>query len=249
MNAQLNTLVCEPQLLLTGSITVSNKATDDTCVACNAPLEVEPTLIEEGEYRESVSAPDVTKLDDRPLDQLITAKADDISCHHREAIRHREAETVCWRLLVPLLDEVQQRLSNRGNKSKTNYTTYLRSKGLNPATVRSWRRRLRQEKAAATESVEQREESTETPLTVNDERDAHLVAPIVRYTNADPAGRLPKGAAPEWELGCLAMSRYKYQRIEGLPDDGYSVSDLDRVMFKENEEISFARTSPSPLHS
>jgi hypothetical protein len=84
-------------------------------------------------------------------------------------------------------------------------------------------------------------------LTVNDERDAHLVAPILRYTNADPStGRLPQDVAPEWELGCLAMSRYKYQRIEGLPDDGYTVSDLDIVMFKENEEISFARTSPRP---
>jgi hypothetical protein len=85
-------------------------------------------------------------------------------------------------------------------------------------------------------------------LTVNDERDAHVVVPVLLYTNAHATGRLPKGAAPEWELGCLAMSRTTYQRIQRLPDDGFSIADLDIVMFKEgkNEEISFARTSPRP---
>jgi hypothetical protein len=83
-------------------------------------------------------------------------------------------------------------------------------------------------------------------LTAIDERDAHVVVPILRYTNADPAGRMQKGASVEWELSCLAMSRTTYQRIQRLPDDGYSVSDLDIVMFNENEEISFARTSPRP---
>jgi hypothetical protein len=83
-------------------------------------------------------------------------------------------------------------------------------------------------------------------LTVNDERDAHVVLPILRYLNADPSGRLPKDTKVEWDLCCLAMSRTKYQRIQRLPDDRYSLSDIDVILFKENEEISFARIAPRP---
>jgi hypothetical protein len=52
---------------------------------------------------------------------------------------------------MPLLDEKQKLLTSRGKKSEENITAFLLRNGLNPSTVRSWRRRLKKEQAALLE--------------------------------------------------------------------------------------------------
>ena len=119
---------------------------DDTCVACNAGDGI--SLVDKHDTDGIINAANtgsVSDLDDTALDNLITSAVDEVLLHQNEANEHQHAEVMCWRALVPLLDEKQHRLSKPGKKSATNYTSYLQSQNLNPSTVRSWRRRLKQE--------------------------------------------------------------------------------------------------------
>lgn len=122
----------------------SSSPVENTCVAATQ-LPIRTASARPGDDAENVVASDLTKVDDRNLDELIAGKAVDICLHQRKASGHREAEKACWRDVIPLLDEMRKRLTLRGKKSEKNYTTFLRAKGLNPSTVRSWRRRLQLE--------------------------------------------------------------------------------------------------------
>ncbi len=136
---------------------------ENTCVAATQ-LPIRTASARPGDDAENVVASDLTKVDDRNLDELIAGKAVDICLHQRKAGGHREAEKACWRDVIPLLDEMRKRLTLRGKKSERNYTTFLRAKGLNPSTVRSWRRRLQLEiDSAADGPVGSKEESPGAP--------------------------------------------------------------------------------------
>jgi hypothetical protein len=117
----------------------------ETSVADNATQQSEPTPDKESD---APDVPEIADIDEHALDQLILAKAKVICRHQGKADAHQEAEGVCWRELMPLLDEKQKLLTSRGKKSEKNITAFLRSNGLNPSTVRSWRRRLKKEQAA-----------------------------------------------------------------------------------------------------
>lgn len=135
-------------------------ATEDTCVACNATQKIE--LVPEFELglpKES----DATEINEQELDRRISEMAGEIERHHRESGSHAEAESACWRDLMPLIDEKQKLLTRRGKKSEKNLTAFLSRNGLNPSTVRSWRRRLKKEQAAPPEpeSVDIAEESSD----------------------------------------------------------------------------------------
>jgi hypothetical protein len=136
----------------------SSVVAEDTSVACNAtPLtNVDPKT--EGDDRHGST--DLTDITERELDGLISARAAEIQVHHREADSHTQAEYLCWRDLMPLLDEKQKRLTSRGKKSDKNFTTFLLRNNLNPNTVRSWRRRLKKEMEPGQETLENDEAST-----------------------------------------------------------------------------------------
>jgi hypothetical protein len=141
----------------------SSSPVEKTCVAATQ-VPMRTASARPGDDAENMGAPDLTKVDDRSLDELIAGKAVDILLHQRKASGHLEAEKACWRDVIPLLDEMQKRLTLRGKKSERNYTTFLRAKGLNPSTVRSWRRRLQLEIAAAADGpVGLKEESPDAP--------------------------------------------------------------------------------------
>ncbi|MFZ1006449.1 MAG: hypothetical protein WAN65_06420 [Candidatus Sulfotelmatobacter sp.] len=127
---------------------VTSSATDDICVACNVTQQIELVPdFEPGPPKES----DATKIDEQELDRRISEMAGEIQRHHHESGSHAEAESACWRDLMPLIDEKQKLLTRRGKKSEKNLTAFLSRNGLNPSTVRSWRRRLKKEQAAPPE--------------------------------------------------------------------------------------------------
>jgi len=130
-----------------------------SCVAATQLPNEKPNPVQYSVDPESVGSGHGSGLDDNTLDQLIVLKTGEIHFNHSAAKHHHDAERVCWRGLIPLLDEMRARLTQRGRKSQRNYSAYLRSKGLNPSTVRSWRRRLKLEKSAASEAVERKEEA------------------------------------------------------------------------------------------
>jgi hypothetical protein len=133
---------------------ITEEMVDDTCVACNAGEPI--SLVDKHDTDGIINAANtgsVSDLDDTALDNLITSAVGEVLHHQNEAGEHQQAEAMSWRTLVPLLDEKQHRLSKRGKKSATNFTSYLRSQNLKSSTVRSWRRRLKKETAPASSSA------------------------------------------------------------------------------------------------
>ena len=144
-----------PTILREGSST-----TEGTCVAATELPEVD--LIDQGAAPAGIDVVDVTKVDDDGLDQMISEKVVNIRSHHNKVRGHREAEKAGWREVLPLLEEMRQRLTRRGVKSGNNFSSYLRRRGLNENTLRSWRRRLKLENPVAAEPVVLAEESPDT---------------------------------------------------------------------------------------
>ena len=144
-----------PTILREGSST-----TEGTCVAATELPEVD--LIDQGAAPVGIGVVAGASIDDDVLDQMISEKVGSIRSHRNEVRGHEEAEKVCWREVIPLLDEMQQRLTRRGARFGETFTGYLRGKGLNPNTVRSWRRRLKMESPTTAEPVETNDESTDT---------------------------------------------------------------------------------------
>ena len=139
----------------------NSAATEETCVAATQlPM---PNFTGQVAAPVDINVAAATTLDDDGLDQLISAKVANIRSHHNKVRGHRAAEKTGWRDLLPMLDEMQRRLTRRGARFGETFTSYLRGKGLNPNTVRSWRRRLKMESPATAEPVETNEESTDTP--------------------------------------------------------------------------------------
>jgi hypothetical protein len=146
--------------IFTNATVAKLHSAEGSSVACNAG-QTEPMPY----FREDVSdAPDIPEMDNGVLDQRIAAIADAICGHQREATGHREAEKLCWRDIMPLLEEKGQRLKTPGKKSEKNLTAFLHRNNLNPSTFRSWRRRLKAEQAAAAgpEVIEPDEETSDT---------------------------------------------------------------------------------------
>jgi hypothetical protein len=136
-------------------------ATKGPCVAATQL----PTLnlVDQSAAPVDIDVADVTKCDDHGLDQLISAKVANIRNHNNKVRGHREAEKTGWRDLLPMLDEMQRRLTRRGARFGETYTSYLTGKDLNDSTVRSWRRRLKLESPTTAKSVESDKESPDTP--------------------------------------------------------------------------------------
>src|ERR1039457_5784567 len=75
----------------------------------------------------------------------------------------------------------------------------------------------------------------------------HVVAPIVRYLNADlSTGKMEWGVPVEWELAYLDMNYTDYRFIERLPDDDRTPHDLDIILVDapSEGEPKYYRISP-----
>jgi DNA repair photolyase len=155
-------------------------AAEKASVARNATSATDPAVDAADAIDSSSVLPGMAEHE---LDGLISARADEIQRHHRDADSHTEAEYLCWRDLMPLLDEKQRRLTSRGKKSDKNFTAFLLQNGLNPNTVRSWRRRLKKELEPEQEIVENHEAST--------------AAPSAETTGRNEAGREEIKSGPE----------------------------------------------------
>ena len=77
----------------------------------------------------------------------------------------------------------------------------------------------------------------------------HIVAPIVRYLNADSeTGGLEKGVEIKWELAYVDLTQSNYKKVCNLPDEDQSVYDIDIVMTHADRAFGyeFNRKSPKP---
>ncbi len=68
----------------------------------------------------------------------------------------------------------------------------------------------------------------------------HIVAPVLRYSNADPStGKLDKDVPIKWELGYIDMSQVNYRQVCSLPDEDSDVYSIDLIMFHANRAFGY----------